>query len=426
MIFQIKTLLTFIVVCTFFIHINAQKNELWVGASSAKIIPLKKEQVFLAGTKENRKATGVHDPIYAKAVVISDGKTSFAILALDCIGLLHPDVLKIREKVAQSIKKADFNADHIVITSTHTHHAPDVVGLWGETRAKSGVNQAYLERIIEVSAKQIVNAWKKKKKSNVKYGSTKHGEGWVANISIDGEVDDELSAIQFLDTKGKSIATMTNFACHTTVLNGDATLISADYAGGLYNSLDKKYKGVNLFLQGAIGGWVQPVNLADTYENAMRTGERLGIAVADALTSGQVMDNKQISFKTSKFSFPVENPNFKMLSKMKVVNRPFTETVNSEISYFTIGDAGFVTHPGETSPVYSTQSKKMMHVTGPKFVIGLGQDALGYILKPSFFNKNHGIEHSEYLTGMSIHFKAAVIMMQEIQKLTSQESPGQN
>jgi hypothetical protein len=420
MILTVQKITSLILSLALIIPLSGQKSELWVGASSAKIIPKKKETVFLAGTKVNRMATGVHDPIYAKAVFVSDGITSFALLSLDCIGLMYPDIEKIKQKVAKSLKPEQFNADQIVVTSTHTHHAPDVVGLWGETRAKSGVNQRYLDRIIEISAKQIILARKKKKKATIKYGTTKYGEGWVANISIEGELDDEVSAIQFLDAKGKSIATMTNFACHTTVLNGDATLISSDYAGGLYRRLDKKYKGVNIFLQGAIGGWVQPVNTPDNYENAMRTGERLGLVVTDVLTSGQIMDNKSVSFQTSKFKFPVENSNFKLLSNMKVVNRPFTETVVSEISYFTIGDAAFVTHPGETSPVYSTQSKKMMPVKGPKFVIGLGQDALGYILKPSFFSKNNGIEHSEYLTSMSVHNRAAVIMMQEIQKLTSQ------
>jgi hypothetical protein len=32
----------------------------------------------------------------------------------------------------------------------------------------------------------------------------------------------------------------------------------------------------------------------------------------------------------------------------------------------------------------------------------LSQDALGYIIKPSFFDSSKNIPHSKYLTGMSI------------------------
>ena len=400
-----------------------QNKELLVGASSSKILPNKKAKIYLAGTKENRLATGVHDPIYTKAIYISDGKNSVALVTIDCIGLLYPDLIKIRQRVAKKLSNTILNPDHIVLSSSHTHHAPDVVGLWGETKMQSGVNKAYVERLVEISANQVVKAAKNRKKSHVKNNTAKHGEGWVANISIDGELDDEVSIIQFLDAKNKSIATLTNFACHTTVLDGDATLISADYAGGLYKTLDKEYKGVNLFLQGAIGGWVQPVNIEPTYANAMNVGDVLAKVVIEALSKAKSMDNTEVFFRSSKFNFPVENKNFQVLSKLKVIDREVDNQVASEISYFKIGDASFITHPGETSPVYSTQSKKLMSGGGPKFVIGLGQDALGYILKPAFFNVEHEIDHAAYLTGMSIHSRAAIIMMQQIQQLIMNENP---
>jgi hypothetical protein len=91
-----------------------------------------------------------------------------------------------------------------------------------------------------------------------------------------------------------------------------------------------------------------------------------------------------------------------MLSKSGVIKRTFGKTVSSEIAFFTIGDAYFATHPGETSPALSHATKKLMNNKGPKFVLGLSQDALGYIIKPSFFDSSNNIPHSKYLTGMSI------------------------
>ncbi|HMP32048.1 MAG TPA: hypothetical protein PKD85_20755, partial [Saprospiraceae bacterium] len=153
-----------------------QNKELLVGASSSKILPNKKAKIYLAGTKENRLATGVHDPIYTKAIYISDGKNSVALVTIDCIGLLYPDLIKIRQRVAKKLSNTILNPDHIVLSSSHTHHAPDVVGLWGETKMQSGVNKAYVERLVEISANQVVKAAKNRKKSHVKNNTAKHGE----------------------------------------------------------------------------------------------------------------------------------------------------------------------------------------------------------------------------------------------------------
>lgn len=82
--------------------------------------------------------------------------------------------------------------------------------------------------------------------------------------------------------------------------------------------------------------------------------------------------------------------------------RDFGKTVSSEITYFNIGEASFATHPGETCPALGFATKELMNNKGPKFVLGLSQDALGYIIKPSFFDVSKNIPHSEYLRGMSI------------------------
>ena len=98
-----------------------------------------------------------------------------------------------------------------------------------------------------------------------------------------------------------------------------------------------------------------------------------------------------------------------------------TDSVSTEIAWFSIGSAQFVTHPGETVPAYSFQSKKLMNGKGPKFVIGLGMDALGYILKPTFFGTDTSIHHTAYLTGMSIGKDAGPIMMNTIELLAKEK-----
>jgi hypothetical protein len=55
--------------------------------------------VWLAGYGQNRRATGVHDPIFSRAVVFKDGQTKIAMVVADVVGLFYPTVLNIRERL---------------------------------------------------------------------------------------------------------------------------------------------------------------------------------------------------------------------------------------------------------------------------------------------------------------------------------------
>jgi hypothetical protein len=223
----------------------------------------------------------------------------------------------------------------------------------------------------------------------------------VKNISEPAELDRTLSVIRFRNAQQKNIATLTNFACHPTIMDDATTAASSDYVWGYYRYLDSLQGGVNAFFQGSIGGWIQPEDVPSSFDNANFYGTRLAAYASSLLQKSKRSIKSDIWFRSSSVEFPVVNPMFKMLSKNEIIKRAFGETVQSEIAFFQIGDAQFATHPGETVPQMSWDTKQLMKTEGPKFVIGLGQDALGYILKPTFFDASKNIPHSDYLTGMS-------------------------
>jgi hypothetical protein len=55
--------------------------------------------LLMAGFGHDRKASSVHDPLWARAVAVSDGRQKIAIVSLDLIGFFHADVLKARERL---------------------------------------------------------------------------------------------------------------------------------------------------------------------------------------------------------------------------------------------------------------------------------------------------------------------------------------
>lgn len=135
------------------------------GAAKLAITPDPKGmKVYLAGFGNNRVATGVHDDIWARGLVIGDGKKTIAIVGLDLIGLFWDDVQRIREKA----KEEGIAVDYILVSSTHNHEGPDTLGLWGPSPIQSGINTGYQEFVISTAVRVLKEAISRLKPARIK------------------------------------------------------------------------------------------------------------------------------------------------------------------------------------------------------------------------------------------------------------------
>ncbi|HXZ43603.1 MAG TPA: hypothetical protein VEH53_02150, partial [archaeon] len=71
------------------------------GVARSVITPdLTQGPVWLAGYQQGRRATGVHDDLEVRALLLRCRNGSVALVAVDLIGLFHDDVLAIRQALA--------------------------------------------------------------------------------------------------------------------------------------------------------------------------------------------------------------------------------------------------------------------------------------------------------------------------------------
>ncbi|MFT5467833.1 MAG: neutral ceramidase [Verrucomicrobiales bacterium] len=100
-------------------------DSLQAGAATVDITP-EQLPVSMTGGFQDRLATGAHDKLHARCVVLDDGKTRIAIVIVDSCLITHDifDKAKNRAGVQTGIP-----ANHILAASTHTHTAPTAVPL---------------------------------------------------------------------------------------------------------------------------------------------------------------------------------------------------------------------------------------------------------------------------------------------------------
>src|SRR5262245_17921119 len=98
-------------------------NALSVGFGEMDITPKVggDKPVFVAGFGANRRATGVHDPLMARAIVLAADKRKVAIVSVDLVGFFLPNVENVRKQLE--------GFDYVLVSSTHNHEGPDTLGL---------------------------------------------------------------------------------------------------------------------------------------------------------------------------------------------------------------------------------------------------------------------------------------------------------
>lgn len=98
---------------------TADDKVLRAGAAMERITP--SAGVPMAGYYHERAASGVHDDLYARAIVLQSADTTAALVSLDLIGTLRPFVNEARRQVE---KATGIPAANVMISATHTHTAP--------------------------------------------------------------------------------------------------------------------------------------------------------------------------------------------------------------------------------------------------------------------------------------------------------------
>jgi len=359
----------------------ASADTIYAGASARVITPDPAQQtIFIAGFDHNRRATGVHDDLWSRCLCLQVGEKVIAIVSVDLIGIMYPQYLQILKKLPKTVP-----IDRIFLTSTHNHEGPDVIGLWGPSLFKSGVNWNWYDKAMTVIAKGIEEAYQARQPAGLVFG---HDEApGLARDSRDPVViEEQVETLQAVDLNGAVIATTVFYASHPEVLWADNTLITSDYPHYLYQHIESQVGGTAIFVSGPLGGLITPQTTDHTFAEARRIGETVASISLASLQGADTIYGTTLRVEAREIFIPLTNPLFRLAGLFGIINRPLYHLQSdflTAVSVIELGESGnlaqIVTAPGEDFPENWFEIKNKMHAQH-RIHIGMGRDELGYIV----------------------------------------------
>jgi hypothetical protein len=263
------------------------------GTGIADISP--KKGVQLAGYPHcPRPNEGIHDPLYASALYLNDGKNDIVIVTLDLLSIGKDIVRELREETGK----------HICFSVSHTHSAP-----WGsETLAcehAEGIvrNPEYIaelkEKLRGTIGRAVSNTFDAVIGTGIGHCGSSRGVGGNRREK-GGAADDSVNVLCVKDTGGAVRAVLVNYTLHPTYLHADNLLVSADYPGYIrqYFRLTRP-DAVVLFSQGTSGDQSSRYfRTGQSFEEAVRAGTLIGAEADRVIEAMAFSGDAKISVKS--------------------------------------------------------------------------------------------------------------------------------
>ncbi len=290
-----------------------------VGAAEIDITPPKGYR--MAGYYNERRNTGVKDPLMAKALVFRQGGATAVLVFCDLIGVPAAVASKAREAIASELRTS---ASQVGIAATHSHTGPLYYGMMKNVlnerapEAEDRYPQFLAGRLLEVAlqaakaatpAELRVGAAEERglsfnRRFHMKDGSVRTNPGSLNPdiVNAAGPIDPAVPIVLVADDRGP-VASLTVFACHCDTVGG--TEFSADYPGFLARELRASMgsKFISAFGAGTCGN----INHLDVSRKERRPTREIGVTLGqDVLAASPTLKPiaPALAMKTGRVELP--------------------------------------------------------------------------------------------------------------------------
>ena len=232
------------------------------------------DAVWIGGFGPLRPAQDVHDPIWARTIVLSQDEQYVAFVAIDVVGLGSPRIHEAKDRLAID----GFDRDRLVVASSHNHQGPDTMGLWGDpitlSNPTSGMDPAYQERVTDAIESSVREAAASMEPVDLRVATVlmRDRSPWFNGAAFGGKnpktkqhgmindgrdpvvVSDQLLVMQGMLSSGEAAFTLTNWSGHPETRDSNNNSISSDWVGVSREVIEERFGGMALHLPESLGG----------------------------------------------------------------------------------------------------------------------------------------------------------------------------
>jgi neutral ceramidase len=233
---------------------SAQAGNLRAGAAKVDISPTKD----LFPLNQGQLFGSVHDPVYARALVLDNGSVKVALISLDTRHVPGGDELTKAVSAELGIPQ-----EHIFLNATHDHNTPTGGGQEADPKlpyfaiVKTGVVEAVRQANASLQPARIGFGIGKAYVNTNR--DEKIGNSYHMGYSPEGPSDKTVAVIEVTNSSGDPIAIYANYAVHGVVMFGSKTSdgqiqVTGDLPGWTSSYVEDRIKNVvALWTSGAAG-----------------------------------------------------------------------------------------------------------------------------------------------------------------------------
>lgn len=245
---------------------------------------------FLYGYRPDIACKSVHDPLHITALAVSQYSQTALLLTAE-IGDIQTELCK--KIIAEISSVSGVPERNILISSTHTHTAPNLSGVvgWGDIDVNY-YEKIFLPSVLKAAKDAVSNLVPAEiaigvTESKVGINRRQHYEDGVIGLGQNPHAcyDPYMTVVSIRSKEDKKgILNLIHYGCHGTSA-GLAEAVSRDWSGVMIDRLEHETNTLTAFWNGAIGDVGPRLTNGETTGNLSYTEELGGVAATDALNA---------------------------------------------------------------------------------------------------------------------------------------------
>ena len=400
---------------------RAPAADLMAGAARLDLTPPMSMKAVLGGYGErmSKPATGVHDRIFAKALVLSEGTKRFVLVTADVSGF--PPAIK--PAVLKALGEAGWEREQVLLLPSHSHTSISGHAINPKNVLKLPQVGLFQQELYDLTvanlAKVITQAGRKLEPVTVGTRSLRL-KGWNRNRRRGNKAtDEELTVTRIDKAGGKPFVVLVNWTAHPTFMDSHDMMFSGGWPGHLQRTLEALIgEGVTAMYYNGAEGDQSPVARRDSgrsnWEKAERYGRELALVVWREWAKTKTVRSPVLGYHLERVKLPkpAYHPDFMKTGGSEYGLTPeIMDTVlavilphRTAIAWFRLGDLLVTGIPGEMAAELGIGLKKRIRQqTGAKHAViaGLANESIAYILSAEEYTKG-GYESSVSFYGPTL------------------------